>query len=111
MSALVMSVIERFLVFADPNGPVTRAPGHEVRSSNRMTTVNSRKLLRKDLSSGRDSRLGLARPVRVIQCLTTSTRRRVEIREGECLRVQQHARWHCVEKIQPQGGVRDRSTN
>jgi hypothetical protein len=27
-----MSVIERFVVFADPNGPVTKAPGPMVRT-------------------------------------------------------------------------------
>jgi hypothetical protein len=29
VSESVMSFISRFLVFADPNGPVTKAPGHE----------------------------------------------------------------------------------
>ena len=57
-----MSVIERFLVFADPNGPVTKAPGHEgphkeSNDSHQFTNASP-----KDLSSGRDSRLGLARP-------------------------------------------------
>jgi len=42
--ARVKSDIERFLVFADPNGPVTRAPGHEgPRGTDQSTIANDRK--------------------------------------------------------------------
>jgi hypothetical protein len=56
-----MSVIERFLVFADPNGPVTKAPGHqgphkESNDSHQFTNATP-----KGFSNGRDSRFGLAR--------------------------------------------------
>ena len=63
MSALVMSVIERFLVFADPNGPVTKAPGHEGPHKESNDSHPLTKATPKGLSTDRDSRFGLARPV------------------------------------------------
>jgi hypothetical protein len=61
VSVLVMSVIERFLVFADPNGPVTKAPGHE--GPHKESNDSHQFTNAPNFSNGRDSRFGLARPV------------------------------------------------
>src|ERR1700679_1547602 len=58
VSVLVMSVIERFLVFADPNGPVTKAPGHEGPHKESNDSHQGMGATPKGFSNGRDSHFG-----------------------------------------------------